>query len=295
MSRIQDFLSPPQNFAGLSSPYSDLEYARVVVVPVPFDSTSEWHGGSRDGPRAIIEASRYLEFYDSELDTEIYTMGIHTLSSVEPVLSSPENMVERVYQVTRQLITDEKFVVVLGGEHSISLGAVRALREKFEDLCVLQLDAHADLRDEYMGTRYGHASVMRRVFEYCPIVQVGVRSFSFEEKEFLAESKIRCFRIVEPEGGLETPEEVVSSLGPNVYISIDLDVFDPSVMPAVSTPEPGGMQWHQVLSLLKLVARRKHVVGFDLVELCPGEGPAHCAFLAAKLAYKLIGYSLLNV
>ncbi len=280
------------NFAGLTPPYSDRARARVVIVPVPYDGTSEWHGGSRHGPRAVIEASRYLELYDMELGAEIHEVGIHTLDEIEPVMGSPEDMVERVYQVVAGLVAEGKFVVVLGGEHSVSLGAVRAFKENFPDLNVLQLDAHADLRDEYLGTRYGHACVMRRVFEYCPVVQVGVRSLSLEERQFMERSGIKCLFIEEPEGRLGGAEEVVDGLQEHVYVTIDLDVFDPSVMPAVSTPEPGGMQWHQVLSLLKLVARRRRIVGFDLVELCPGEGPDHCAFLAAKLAYKLIGYAL---
>jgi agmatinase len=284
----------PANFAGLTSPYSDPAFAKVVVVPVPYDSTSEWHGGSRDGPRAIIEASRYLELYDTELDSQICEVGIHTFHEIEPVLSSPEGMAERVYQITKTLVENGKFIVMLGGEHSITLGTVRAFRERFPGLCVLQLDAHADLRDEYLGTRYGHACVMRRVSEYCPLVQVGVRSFSSEEKQFLEHSNIRCFRIEEPDGRLESFEKILDCLRHDVYITIDMDVFDPALMPAVSTPEPGGMQWYQVLTLLKMVARGRHVVGFDLVELCPREGPAHCAFLAAKLAYKLIGYALLK-
>lgn len=282
------------NFAGLEPPYSDRAQAKVVIVPVPYDGTSEWHGGSRDGPRAIIEASRYLELYDVELDSEIYKVGIHTLNEIGPVLGSPEGMVGQVYQVIKGLVDDGKFVVMLGGEHSISLGAVRALKKRFPGLCVLQLDAHADLRDEYLGTKYGHACVMRRVSEHCAVAQVGVRSFSSEEKQFLEHSDIRCFRIEEPEGRLESFEKIIDCLGQDVYITIDLDVFDPAVMPAVSTPEPGGMQWHQVLSLLKLVAQRRCIVGFDVVELCPREGPAQCAFLAAKLAYKLIGYALLK-
>lgn len=294
MGSGRDFPLWAHNFAGLTPPYCDRTHARVVVVPVPYDGTSEWHGGSRHGPRAIIEASRYLEFYDAELDTEIHKVGIHTLDEIEPVMGGPEGMVERVYQVVKGLAAEGKFVVVLGGEHSVSLGAVRALKENFLDLNVLQLDAHADLRDEYLGTRYGHACVMRRVFEHCPVVQVGVRSLSLEERQFIERSGIKCLFIKEPEGELGDPEEVIAGLKQHVYITIDLDVFDPSVMPAVSMPEPGGMQWHQVLSLLKLVARRRHIVGFDLVELCPGEGPDHCAFLAAKLAYKLIGYALLK-
>lgn len=294
MDSGQDFPLLTHNFAGLAPPYCDRAQAKVVVVPVPYDGTSEWHGGSRHGPRAIIEASRYLELYDVELDAEIHQLGIHTLGELEPAMGGPEDMVERVYHVVRGLGTEGKFVVVLGGEHSVSLGAVRALKEYFPDLNVLQLDAHADLRDEYLGTRYGHACVMRRVSEHCPVVQVGVRSLSLEEKQFMERSGIKCLFIEGPEGRPGDLQEVVASLREHVYVTIDLDVFDPSVMPAVSMPEPGGMQWHQVLSLLKFVARRRRIVGFDLVELCPEEGPDHCAFLAAKLAYKLIGYALLD-
>ncbi len=294
MGEGQDFPQLLHNFAGLMPPYSDRARAKVVVVPVPYDGTSEWHSGSRHGPKAIIETSRYLELYDLETDTEIHRIGIHTLNEIEPVMEGPEAMVELVYQVVKGLAGEGKFVVVLGGEHSVTLGVVRALGESFPGLSVLQLDAHADLRDEYLGTRYGHACVMRRVSECCPVVQVGVRSLSLEEKQFIERSGIKCSFIQEPEGKLGDPEEIIAGLGQHVYITIDLDVFDPSVMPAVSTPEPGGMQWHQVLNLLKLVARRRHIVGFDLVELCPREGPDHCAFLAAKLAYKLIGYALLK-
>lgn len=294
MGTGQDFPLLRQNFAGLTPPCSDRAEAKVVIVPVPYDGTSEWHAGSRHGPRAIIEASRYLELYDAELDREIYKVGIHTLDEIEPVMGDPEGVVTRVYKVVRGLVGEGKFVVMLGGEHSISLGAVRALKENFSGLSVLQLDAHADLRDEYLGTRYGHACVMRRVLEHCPVVQAGVRSLSLEEKQFIELNGIRCFFMEEPEGRLGSAEEIVASLGQHVYITIDLDVFDPSVMPAVSMPEPGGMQWHHVLSLLKLIARKRRIIGFDLVELCPQEGPDHCAFLAAKLAYKLIGYALLG-
>lgn len=290
----KDFPLLRHNFAGLASPYSDRAQAKVVIVPVPYDGTSEWHAGSRHGPRAIIEASRYLELYDLELDTEIHKVGIHTLDEVEPVMGSPVDMVERVYQVTKGLLGEGKFVVLLGGEHSVTLGAVRALKENFSDLSVLHLDAHADLRDEYLGTKYGHACVMRRVLEHCSVVQVGVRSLSLEEKQFMERNGIKCFFINDSEGRLEGVEEVVKGLKEQVYVTIDLDVFDPSVMPAVSLPEPGGMQWHQVLSVLKLVAQKRRIAGFDLVELCPQEGTDHCAFLAAKLAYKLIGYALLG-
>lgn len=180
---------------------------------------------------------------------------------------------------------------MFGGEHSLSLGMVQALKEKNRDLCVLQLDAHADLRDEYLGAKYGHACIMRRILELCPIVQVGIRSLSWEEQQFLTQNNMHPFFAM-PSSNLASPEDITASLSDNVYVSIDLDVIDPSIVPAVGTPEPGGMQWHEVLNLLRSVTLHKRVIGFDLVELCPKEGPASCAFLAAKLAYKLIGYAI---
>lgn len=290
MKNIEQHLAPAQNFAGLSSPYADLETAKVVILPVPYDSTTEWHSGTRDGPQAIINASPHLELYDLELGREIYKVGIHTLPEIQPLLGSPEEMIQRVYQVSRELVQRTKFMVMLGGEHSLSLGMVRALKEKHDDLCVLQLDAHADLRDEYTGTKYSHACVMRRIHELCPITQVGIRSLSLEEQEFLDQNGMQPFYISTPTPNLASPQQIAASLNNDVYISIDLDVFDPSIMSAVGTPVPGGMQWHETLNLLKSVTQQKNVVGFDLVELCPKEGPASCAFLAAKLAYKLIGY-----
>jgi agmatinase len=292
MKNIENLLSPRQNFAGLSSPYSDLQAARVVILPVPYDSTTEWHSGTREGPRAIINASQYLELFDIELDREIYKVGIHTLPAVQPLLNSPEKMIERVYRIAGELVKQEKFPVMFGGEHSLSLGMVKALKEKFQDISVLQLDAHADLRDEYLGTRYSHACVMRRIHELCPIVQVGVRSLSFEEHEFLAQNKMHPLYSTISSSDLPPPEHIATLLSDNVYVSIDLDVFDLSVMPAVGTPEPGGMQWHEVLNILSYVTRHKRVIGFDLVELCPKEGTDSYAFLAAKLAYKFIGYAI---
>lgn len=292
MENIEGLFSPPQNFAGLESPHADLQTARVVILPVPYDGTTEWQSGTREGPKAIIDASQYLELYDIELDRDIYDVGIHTLPEVQPVLSSPEKMINRVYRIARELTKQEKFLAMFGGEHSLSLGMVQALKEKFRDLCVLQLDAHADLRDEYLGTKYSHACVMRRIFELCQIVQVGIRSLSREEQQFLAKNNLHPFYISTPGSVSASTEQIIASLSDNVYVSIDLDVFDPSVMPAVGTPEPGGMQWYEVVNLLREVTLHKNVIGFDLVELCPGSGTAACAFLAAKLAYKLIGYAV---
>jgi agmatinase len=292
MENIENLLSTSLTFAGLSSPYSDLETARAIILPVPYDSTTEWHSGARAGPQAIINASQYLELYDIELNRDVYQVGIHTLPPVQPLLSSPEKMIERVYHITRELVKQSKFPVMFGGEHSLSLGMVQALKEKFRNVCVLQLDAHADLRDEYLGTKYSHACVMRRIHELCPIVQVGVRSLSSEEQQFITQNKIHTFYITTSSSDLAPAEHIISSLSDDVYVSIDLDVFDPSIMPAVGTPEPGGMQWHEVLKLLNYVTRHKRVIGFDLVELCPRDCTDSCAYLAAKLAYKFIGYAI---
>jgi agmatinase len=280
---------PHETFAGLEPPYSDFERARAVILPVPYDSTSEWRSGSRHGPQAIIDASQYLELYDLDLNREIYKVGIYTLPQVEPVLSSPQDMIDRVYQVVKGLIQKMKFGVLLGGDHSLSLGAVRALKEAFPRLSVLQLDAHADLRDEYLGTKYSQACVMRRISELCPICQVGVRSLSREEKQFLTEKKLKPFYMFDLASKKASIDRIADSLSEDVYVTIDVDVLDPSIMPSVGTPEPDGMSWRQVLDIVELVAHHKQVVGFDLMEFCPGEGPASCAFLLAKLAYKLIG------
>jgi agmatinase len=291
MEKLEDLFLPSPNFAGLSSPYSDLSNAKVVILPVPYDSTTEWQSGTRHGPRAIINSSQYLELYDIELDLEIYKVGIHTLPSIRPLLSSPESMIERVYRVTHEMVRQNKFPVMLGGEHSLSLGMVKALKEKFNDICVLQLDAHADLRDEYLGTRYGNACVMRRIHELCPIVQVGVRSLSLEERQFINQNKIPTFCITNSSSDLPPTDNIMASLGNNVYVSIDLDVFDPSIMPAVGTPEPAGMHWNEVVNLLSRAAQKKQIIGFDLVELCPGVCNHTSSFVAAKLAYKFIGYA----
>ncbi len=279
-------------FAGLEPPYSNLQQARVVILTVPYDCTSEWHSGSRQGPQAIIDASQYLELYDWELDREIYKIGICTFAQVEPVLSSPQDMIDRVYEIVKGLIRQRKFVVMLGGEHSLSLGAIRAFKAAFPRLSVLQLDAHADLRDEYLGTRYGQACVMRRVSELCPICQVGVRSLSLEEKQFLAQNKVTSVTMSGLASGKATIDRILDSLGQDVYVTIDVDVLDPSIMSAVGTPEPDGMSWRQILDIADAVMSRRHIVGFDLMEFCPREGPASCAYLIAKLAYKLIGYSV---
>ena len=282
---------PQKVFAGLEPPYSDLQKARAVILPVPYDGTSEWRAGSRHGPQAIIDASEYLELYDLDLDREIYKTGICTLPRVEPLLDSPQGMIDRVYQIVRDLVQRGKFVALLGGEHSLSLGAVRAFREAFPALSVLQLDAHADLRNEYLGTKYGQACVMRRILEVCPICQVGVRSLSWEERQFSIEKQLNTLYMADLASNRASIDRITESLSQDVYITIDADVLDPSIMPAVGTPEPDGMSWRQILDIVELVTRHKHVVGFDLMEFCPADGSGSCAYLLAKLVYKVIGYA----
>jgi agmatinase len=275
----------PRNFAGIREPYSLLERARIVVLPVPYDSTVDWHGGQRDGPRAIMDASQNLEFYDQELDQETFRVGIHTLLELQPAMDSPARMVSRVERAVGWILEKKKFPVLLGGEHSITVGAVRAFIRRYPDLSVLQMDAHADLRQSYLGSRYSNACAARRLMELCPVVGVGIRSLSSEEHAYMKMKGLRYF----PPGDIAIGD-VLASLSAQVYITIDLDVLDPAIMAAVGSPEPGGLGWGESLALLRAVAGAKEVVGFDLVELCPGQGPAACAFTAAKLAYKLMGY-----
>lgn len=279
---------PPHTFAAIPPQDAALETSQVVILPVPYDSTTDYKSGAREGAQAIISASQQLELYDAELDRETYQVGIHTLPLLEPVMSGPQQMIRRVYQAARDLLEKDKLVVMLGGEHSLTLGLVQALRERYQKLSVLQLDAHADLRNQYLGTKYGHACVMRRVWELCPIVPLGIRSLSLEEHQFIKQHKLEPFYAEDCTPDLAP--RVLANLPPQVYITIDLDVFDPSIMSAVGTPEPGGLSWHQVLGLLRAVAEERQIVGFDIVELCPQEGPTSCTFLAAKLVYKLIGY-----
>ena len=283
----KDLFYTQRNFAALPPQYTEFETSKVVILPIPYDSTTTWRSGSRDGPLAIIDASQHLELYDHELDRESHLVGIHTLPELQPSMKGPEETVMRVYEVASDLIRKDKFVVMLGGEHSLTVGMVKAFRERFDSLSVLQLDAHADLRDTYEDSKYSHACVMRRVLEYCPIVQVGIRSLCEEEHRFLAQNQMQPFFA---EGLPLDVDGIVSALSADVYVTIDLDVLDPSIMSAVGTPQPGGISWHEILKVLRRVAETRRIVGCDLVELCPAEGPPSCAFLAAKLAYKLIGY-----
>jgi len=282
---------PPFNFCGLEGKgFDDCE---VVVLPVPYDSTTSYNPGARNGPHAIIQASRNMELYDEELGITPADIGVYTLDELEPSMKSPEDMVGRVEQAVAEILEAEKFPLVLGGEHSISLGAVRAINEKYENVSVLHIDAHADCRNEYEGTRYNHACAARRFSEICPVVQLGIRSLSKEEADFLeSDENTRTFFMHEiRRTGLEMAlERAIPMLSDNVYISLDIDALDPGIVPATGTPEPGGFSWEEIIEIIRQVCAKKKVVGFDLVELSPIPGNCASDFLAAKLAYKFIAY-----
>ncbi|MDD5427835.1 MAG: agmatinase [Candidatus Omnitrophica bacterium] len=283
-----------KNFIALPDEYSSFKKAKVAIMQAPYDKTTTYIHGTASGPAAIIDASRYLELYDDEINQETFKIGIHTAEPLEVEKLSPEEMVAKVYSSTLELLKAGKFPVMLGGEHSVSVGAVKAFKETYPDISVLHLDAHNDLRNEYFGSKLNHGCVARRISEICPLVQVGMRSISKEEKDFLSSqgpgAKVKTIDVYDI---LDTPmwkDKVTNSLAENVYISIDLDVFDPALMPAVGTPEPGGLGWYEVLDLLRDVAKDKKVVGFDVVELCPIKGQVASDFFAAKLIYRLLGY-----
>ena len=277
-------------FLALTPEQAALRTARVVLLPVPYDSTTSYRGGARDGPAGIIAASAQMEDFDPELDLDVAGLGIHTMPALEPHMGGPKQMTERVYRSVAACIAPGRTVGVIGGEHSLTAGSVQAHIDVFPSLSVLYLDAHADLRDEYQGTQWGHASAARRVFDFCPVVLAGIRSLCVEERDFIRNNGIPVWSCPE-DGGLLPEDEILSVLGDDVYISVDLDVFDPSLMAAVGTPEPGGLNWRQVTSLLRRVGESRRIAGFDVCELAPAEGPVACSYIAARLVAKLAAYA----
>jgi len=285
----------PHNFCGLPEEFSSWRAARAVIVPVPYDLTSTYVSGSRGGPDAIISASMNMEQYDEELGVETFRIGIHTQPQIEPSSSSPAEMISAVEAAVGEVVDARKLPVLLGGEHSITVGALRALRRRRRGLSILQFDAHADLRDSYQGTSLSHACAGRRAAEIGALVQVGVRSLSAEEETFRRASDVRTFFAADIAAGRATPRDVAAALGSGpLYITIDLDALDPSIMPATGTPEPGGLGWYTMLEMLREACCGRRVVGFDVVELCPMPSNVGPAFLAAKLVYRLLGYIFLK-
>jgi agmatinase len=284
---MADTVTKQTNFGDLPPEYSSLDKAKIVIVPVPYDATSTWLKGADKGPAAIIEASANMELYDIETGSEVYKVGIHTDQPVV-VDSGPQELADAVARRVGEHLAKNKFTVVIGGEHSVSIGAIRAHSRSKDIVTVLQLDAHSDLRDEYHGSKYNHACVMARVKEMFPAVQVGIRSMDASEKQYIDSRNV--FFAEDIHKSSRWMDKVVSRLSEQVYITIDLDVFDPSIMPSTGTPEPGGLLWYDVLEFLKKVSEAKNIVGFDVVELCPNNVNKAPDFLAAKLIYKLLTY-----
>ena len=277
------------NFLGVDS-FCGWEESRMVVMQAPLDLTTSYMKGTGDGPRALIEASRQVEFFDDELKAETFRRGIATLPPMKFRKEGPEAAVGRIEKAASELLGSGKRIALIGGEHTVSVGVVRAYKAHFPDLTVLHLDAHADLRESYEGSPYSHACAMARIREICPFVSVGIRAYSQEEANAMARENLAIFDIHRLKQDDSWIEESLERLGDTVYITLDLDALDPSIMPAVGTQEPGGMGWFQTIHYLRRVFRQKAVVGFDMVELCPKPGAEFGVFTAAKLFYRMIGY-----
>ena len=284
--------SLPMNFGGIAEEeLSSFDRARVLIWPVSYEGTVSYGGGTGQGAAAIIDASRNMELYDEETDAEVYKLGIHTLDesvSIDP----PEQMMNSLYDRATDLVSTSKFVTMIGGEHSVSAPVIRAHAEKYESLSVLQIDAHADLRDSYDGTPHSHASIMARVVKdlRIPAVQVGIRSISVDEARVIDQLPTRIFWARDIVGRDDWWDDAIEGLTENVYLTIDIDGLDPSLVSATGTPEPGGLGWYETIGLIRTLARKRNIVGMDLTEYSYVEGQNASAFLCAKLIYKTLGF-----
>jgi len=281
------------NFFDEDIPQIDFDHSRVVLFPVPYEHTTSYGKGTSEGPEAIIKAGPYLEFYDDQFDCEPWKMGVFTAPPADSH-PDPEVFQQLLYEQTAGLLNKNKFIIALGGEHAISFGLFRAHHERFRNLSVLQLDAHSDLRDSYQGSSWSHASVMRRIWELNrKIVPVGIRSQCREERAFVKENRIPVLYAheIRKEG---FGSNVIERLDDNVYLTIDVDFFDPSIMPSTGTPEPGGFLWYETIEFLTVLFFHKNVVGIDIVELSPVSGIPHPDFMVAKLVYKLLSLKFLR-
>ncbi len=276
-----------KTYAGIPQEYAGAEKAKIVLLPVPYDGTSTWGKGADRGPEAFLHASENMELYDIETESEVYKQGIYLADAITEN-SSPKAMVEAVHEQVKKNIKRNKFVTMFGGEHSVSIGAIRAFNETFDNLTVLQIDAHADVRETYEGSKYNHACALYEANQNTNLVQVGIRSMDAIEKTVMNEDNVFfAHEMVNDEYWADTAVEAMTE---NVYITFDLDAFDPSVIPATGTPEPGGLFWYETLEFLRRVFAEKNVVGFDIVELCPNATSKPSDFAAAKLYYKMLSY-----
>lgn len=280
------------NFGGIAEEeFSSFERARIVVWPVSYEGTVSYGTGTGLGARAIIDASRNMELYDEETDAEVYKLGIHTVGE-SPSVDPPARMMESLYERARELVSTGKFITMIGGEHSVSGPVIRAHAERYDNLSVLQIDAHADLRDQYDGTPHSHASIMARVTRdlKLPSVQCGIRSISAEEARALDELPTRIFWAKDIVGRSDWWDAAVDGLTENVYLTVDIDGLDPSLVAQTGTPEPGGLGWYETIGLIRTLARKRRVVGIDLTEYSYVEGQDASAFLCAKLIYKTLAF-----
>lgn len=278
-------MTAKRNYAGIPDKYARLDEANVVLIPVPYDGTSTWQKGADKGPDAFLDASENMELYDIETKSEVYKKGVYLAPPVSES-SSPEKMVEAVHKTVKSYLNQEKFVTLFGGEHSISIGAIRAFNEAFEDLTVVQIDAHADLRPSYDGSSCNHACALHEASKNTNLIQVGIRSMDVSEVEHMDEGRTYFAHNLYD----DWMDDAIGQMTPNVFITIDLDGFDPSICPGTGTPEPGGLFWYETLDFLKYIFKKKNVVGFDIVELCPNKIEKSSDFLAAKLYYKMLAY-----
>jgi agmatinase len=276
-----------KTYAGIPKEYGNLPTSKIVLIPVPYDGTSTWQKGADKGPQAFLDASENMELYDIETDSEVYKEGVYLAHPIYES-SSPEKMVEKVHEITKKYINRNKFVTVFGGEHSVSIGTIRAFNECFNNISVLHIDAHADLRKEYEGSTCNHACAVYEANENTNLVQVGIRSMDVSEKRVMNLDKV--FFAHDMAVNEDWMDDVLDQLTGNVYITIDLDALDPSIMPSTGTPEPGGLLYYETLEFLKKVFTERNVVGFDMVELCPNSKEKSSDFLAAKLYYKMLSY-----
>lgn len=274
-------------YAGIEEKFAGFEKAAVLLQSIPYDGTSTWGKGADNGFEAFLEASENMELYDIETDSEVYKKGIHILPPIAE-RSSPEAVYRKVYEKTKSLLESNKFLSFFGGEHSISIGVIQAMIDKYPDITIVQLDAHADLRKEYLGSVYNHACALHNANKRANLIQVGIRSMDISEKQYL--KKENCFFAQEIVGRTDWIQTALEKMTDKVYITVDLDVFDPSIMPATGTPEPGGLDWYLVTEFLKEIFKSKNVLGFDLVELAPIEDNKAPNFLVAKLFYKMLSY-----
>jgi len=284
------------NFGGIAEEeFSSFERSRVLIFPVAYEGTVSFGAGTGAGAMAIVDASRNMELYEEETDAEVYKIGIHTLEEFA-ARETPEAMMNGLYERAKELLKEEKFLCMLGGEHSVSAPVIRAHAEMFHNISILQIDAHADLRDEYDGTPHSHASIMARSVKdlKIPAVQVGIRSLSAEEAGSLADLPTKIYWARDIVGRTDWIDGAIDSLTENVYLTIDIDGLDPSLVPTTGTPEPGGLGWYEVLTLLRRLAEKRRVVGMDLVEFSKTETSDAPAFLCAKLVYKALAYIFKN-